>query len=400
VADGETLAELRRRVGEAVTRDALRRRLRVVVAVAAVVGLSAWLGPKLRRTPAGPPDGDASLLVLVHRHRSGVEDRHQLLRVPFKGGESRPAETVWEGDSRPFYSLGWHRIIDGRYVVAGDGTVIDVWERRELHRTDPEGGRVESNSERVISGVHTDRARVRIVCFDLKTRTARKLTGPEAEPFALPGVRSPDGTKSFTWLNGDSDITLHRVGHAPRPLGAFWASESERRPNTGVPPALWLDNERFLTQHGNGNLITVALGGTRTPAVTVPVKQERVVSPHLQRDPGGRIVYTCAGEGFLIDVDAKTWERIEWAALGHGFDARWEPNGRGRYVIRYGGREIGDSRGKPHAEGHYNSSQSVTADGRLAIIDAASRQVRVWSAGSGEWTTLDTPADGLVGWLK
>src|SRR6185369_6185324 len=117
-------------------RDALRRRLRIVgplVAVLAVVGLTAWLGSKSRdRKHTTPPDGDASLLVLVwHRGPDGSVNRRQLLRVPFKGNEPQPTEVAWEG-AHLFGAHRANRIIDDRYLVTATGCIIDLWEKRDI----------------------------------------------------------------------------------------------------------------------------------------------------------------------------------------------------------------------------------------------------------------------------
>jgi hypothetical protein len=189
-------------------------------------------------------------------------------------------------------------------------------------------------------------------------------------------------------------LTLHRVGHAPQPLGTFGVSYHPLWTTSGNPPVLWLDNERFLTQDGNGNLIAVALDRTRSPVVEVPAKQEVEGGLDLERDPDGRIVYTCGDDRFFIDVGAKTWERCEWASLGRGFDASWKPDWLGRYTIRYQGKEIGESH-----EWLVSPRRAASTDGRLAIRGDDPR-VRVWSAGTGTWTELELRVDMLVGWLK
>lgn len=392
------------------TRDLLRRRSRIVaplVAVLAVVGLAAWLGPTFRdRKPAEPPDSDASLLVLVRQTGpDGTEERHRLLRVPFRGGAPQPPETVWEGTPGYLYR---GRLVDGRYVVTESSVVIDVWEKRELHHT--RGILVDANGERVVSLVYPPDPRPisrmidpnephRIVCFDLKARTERDLSGPEAEPFERRGRRAPDGTKSVEASVRGSGLTLHRVGHAPRPLGAFRVSHRPPPPTFDNPPVLWLDNERFLTQDGNGNLLTVALDGTRSPVVSVPAPREVFNSPTLECDPDGRVVFWCDGDAFFIDVAAKTWERVEWESLGHGFDLSWSPNWLGRHTVRYRGAEIGDPRPGPGAGRAAVGRDAASTDGRLALV-GRDRLVRVWSAGTGTWIKLDLRADDFIAWLK
>ncbi len=305
-----------------------------LLAVAGALLLIAWLGHKWRdsRKPIGPPgDANLSLLVLVY----GSSNSHQLLRVEFESGEPMPPEVVWEGS--PSFFDTRNQIVDERYVVASTGGVIDVWAKDILR--DPHGTLIEVTGGRVISSESNPPRKNSIFAFDLKTRKSVQLAGREEAPYLLPGKRSPDGTKSVETLF--TSLTLHRLEHPPRPLGSFHVHQSVLSSNIGNPPVLWLDDARFLTQHGNGNLIAVSLDGTRTPVVEVPAKTEVIGAPRLERDPDGRIIYYC-GERFFIDPDAKTWERYESISFGHGFDARWIMlDGEGRSVIRHRGEEIG-----------------------------------------------------------
>jgi hypothetical protein len=361
--------------------------------VAGVIALAAWLGVKFRpRAPATPPAGDASLLLLVHlTGPDGAVDRHRLLRVPFTNGAPAAPETVWEGPPGLFNYPGADRVINDRYVVTTTGCVIDVWEHNAIH----DGGDelIEVTDDRVVYRVRRPEGKRGIFAFDLRTRKTERLAALDEGPYGLPGKRPPDGTKSVKTIF--HALTFHRVGHPPRELGwDFRVEQSRLSSNRGNPPVLWLDNDRFLTQNGNGKLITVALDDTRTPVVEVPAKTEVIGAPHLSRDADGRIVYECGQEGFLIDVEAKTWERREWGALGHGFDASSEPDWRGRYVIRHRGEEVGRLRGWPHNGGH-----TAATNGYVAIIDERLNGIQVWSSATGRWTALDTRG-AVVGWIK
>lgn len=378
-------------------RAALKRRLRAIVLLVAVtgaLGLAAWLGPKLRTRPAHPPaDGDVSLLVLVHLP---TENRHQLVRFPFKNGEPQPAETVWEG-SWDFFGVAWkHQVVGNRFVVTATGGVIDVWEKQALH--EGSGELIEATDDRVVSGRErgSSQPRDRIVSFDLRTRKVERLAGREAEPYALPGIRSPDGTKSVQTIF--SELILHRVGHPPQSLGEFWVHQSTKSSNYGNPPVLWLDADRFLTQHGNGNLIAVALDGTRTPVVDVPAKLKVIGAPHLSRNPDGGIVYWCGQDAFVIDLEAKTGELCKWGSLGHGFEASWESDWRNRYAIRYRGEEVGRVRRSPNAPG-----QAASTEGFVALVEERNLDhfsIQVWSSVTAKWTALDVRPTLIVGWMK
>lgn len=383
------------------TRDALRRRLRVVVPLLVVVGviaLTAWLGAKLRKPKhIGPSAGDTSLLVIPDALEDNGLKSWKILRIDMKNGEPQPPEVVWEGSVGALYGYGGtgHSIVGGRYVVTSGG-VIDLWEKRAIH----EGADylIDATDSRAIYKMHE---RDGIFAFDLNTRKLERLADRDAEPFALTGHRSPDGTKSVSYHKSNlNHLTLHSVGHPDRPLGTFVVHRDGQPDSSSPPPVLWLDSERLLTQDGNGNLVAVALDGTRTPVVQFPTKKE-VIGPRLIRDPEGRIVYSCGGEGFLIDVSAKTWEESEYLSLGHGFEASWRPYGDPRYVIRHNGREIGLVRGQATTSGYASAT-----DGFVAVIEERSggriggRGLQVYSSTTGNWTALDVPALTILGWVK
>jgi hypothetical protein len=378
-----------------VTHDKLTRRFRVIAPLLAVAGaflLIAWLGHKWRegRRPIGPPAGDRSLLVIPDALEDNGLRSWKILRIDMKNGEPQPPEVVWEGPVGALFGFrgAEHRIIGGRYVVTSGG-IVDLWEKRAIH----EGADylIEATEARAVYKMHR---RDGIFAFDLHTRKLERLADGDAEPFALSAYRSPDGTKSVSMR--DNNLTLHRVGHADRPLGAFWVQQDGRPDSSMPPPVLWLDSERFLTQNGNGNLVAVALDGTRTPVVEIPTKPE-VIVPRLIRDPEGRINYSCGGEGFLIDVDARTWQQCEHLSLGHGFEASWQPYHDPRYVIRHHGREIGLVRGQATSAGYASAT-----DGFVAVIEMRSggRGLQVYSSTTGNWTALGIPAWTILGWVK
>ncbi|HJZ59448.1 MAG TPA: hypothetical protein VKE74_31175, partial [Gemmataceae bacterium] len=205
----------------------------------------------------------------------------------------------------------------------------------------------------------------------------------------LPGVRSPDGTKSVEL--GETQSTLHQLGQPPRALGGGFHVELD--PHLLVirrVPVLWLDNERFLTQTSNGVLVTVSLDGTRKPVVSVPMDLELGGFPRLHRDLAGRIIYDGFTPGFVVDVDARTWEQCEWVALGHEFEADW-----GSSELRYKGRRIEGLKCWPHWEG-----RTATTEGYIAMMTGMYQdEVRVWST-TGEWFTIDVRPECLIGWVR
>jgi hypothetical protein len=319
-------------------------------------------------------------------------DSHRLSRVGLRTETDQfgPVETIWEGEAGFFANRGTSHLIDGRYVVGASAGVIDARTDEVIH--DPNGDLLDVDEGRVLFRSRTDRG---VFAFDPQTRMVERARGVEGK-YGLPGVRSPDGTKSVE--DRGSELILHRLQQGPRSLGEnYHVHQSPASSNSGNPPVLWLDDSRILTQTGNGQLVIVAMDGTQTPVVTLPAKTEIVGAPRLERDPRDRIIYTCGDDGFVIEVGGRKWERCEWIDLGHGFEASWS-SVEGRYMMRYRGEEIGRCPCGPHRKGCV-----ATADGLLAVIAVVSsrERVQVWSANGRIWSTLELDRiTSLIGWTQ
>jgi hypothetical protein len=247
---------------------------------------------------------------------------------------------------------------------------------------------MEVRGDRVVSGVYDDSGKLeRLVAFNLRTQVIDKLTDREAEEFTLRskllGERSPDGMKSVQ--EGKNSLTLCQVGHPPKELGTFKVGEYPSH------SALWLDNHRFLTHDGNGNLLAVGLDGVRVPMMQVPVEEKKDGTAYFRRDTDRRIIYRCGREQFLINAEAKTWERCEWDSRGHGFEESCDD--RMHRVYRYKGTEIARSPFWTRL-----GPETLTTDSYIAVWIES--DLRVWSAGTGNWTTLGKQTDQIAGWIK
>jgi hypothetical protein len=343
--------------------------------------------------PVGPPaptNPNASLVVTEFLHDQ-PEHRTRVVRYDFKNGQVQPPETLWEGPYRRFgIPDGLQPIIEGRYLVALSGSVIDLREKTLIH--EGAGRLMEVRGDRVVSALLNDSRKVeRLVAFNLRTRAIEKLTDREVEEFTLrceatlPGERSPDGLKSV-YVSDDKSLKLYRVGQRSKQLGRL-----EIDPYSSV--AVWLDNEHFLTQDGNGQLIEVDLDGARVPVMQVPVEEKTARWSGFQRDTDGRIIYACGRERFVINTEAKTWERGAWVSHGHGFEESSLGDDQKRRVYRYKGTEILRSPFWTRL-GH----EALTTESYIAV--KVESDLCVWFAGTGEWTTLGTHTHQIAGWIK
>src|SRR5262249_21209203 len=149
--------------------------------------------------------------------------------------------------------------------------------------------------------------------------------------------RSPDGLKAIDWKG--RELFLLRAGQKPKSLGTGFKTDQVPNPQIfGFPkfPALWLDDDRFLTQRDTGKLVTVDLAGKVADVVTIKdlPKEE---DPGLFRDGAGTIFYSADGKMFAIDLAKKTATPTDWCGLGHGFESSWESDAEGRHKFRYSG---------------------------------------------------------------
>jgi hypothetical protein len=364
----------------------------IVIALAVTVAALGSAQPPVAPAPR-PAVGEVSLLFTQWTpNKDGVETTHRLLRVRFRSGVMQEPEVVWEGERAFLSELSYHRLIDNRFLMTASGGVLDVVAKKVIH---PEQGAdwCHVQGTRVVYRVEQDGRDQGIFAFDLVTRNVEnlsKLGDPDYDWFGYWHQRiSPDGRRIVV---GKEVSTVYEAGKKPRSLGKGFTVTGGwfGAPLIDPPrPILWLDNDRILTQVRNGELVTVKLDGTRTPVVKVPSTETPDEGmPTLHRDGGGRVIYFCSRATYVIDVDAKTWQREEWVDLGHGFTASLSQNNDAAPELRYRGDAIRRA-----------WSAGLTTEGYLAIVDDDG-EVRVWSASTREWSVLKMTSDVMIGWMK
>jgi hypothetical protein len=374
----------------------------IVIALGVTVAASGSAQPPVAPAPR-PAVGEVSLLLAGEvRDKEGKTTAQRLVRVRFIRGAMQPPETVWEEKGsfferkESFFNVvGYARLYQNRYVVTAGGGVIDVVTKSVLN-PDSDSGYSHVQGTRVVYRVD-DRAIPRpirraqgIFAFDLATHKVEKLAkldDPDYDWSDLYRERiSPDGRRAVV---GFKELTVHEPGQKPRSLGKGYSA-------TGMGlgfgddswPVLWLDNARILTQIRNGELVIVTLDGTRTPVVKVPAAEDKKdLRPSLSREPDGRVAYSCSQGTYVIDVDAKKWQRLEAWNLGHGFEMSVQCDETDGHEVWYRGAAIGRS---------WNAGP--TTEGYLAREEKD--EVHVWSASTRECSVLKMPAASLIGWMK
>lgn len=327
---------------------------------------------------------------------AGVCSKEELVGYHFRSGALASREVILRVDvSRVRFDLRQNHIYRNRYVITRWGDIVDVQNKKLLH--DGEGEYVASEGDRIIQ--HLEKSDQRgYFYYDLKTKEFARLKQPGK--WALPGLLSPDQTRSLETPNGDS-IWLHDLIEKKRLLGSgFQIGQAVEASFFPSAPVFWLDDQRILSQRNNGEIVLVSLDGKVTPVATIPIKDEKAYSPpRFFRDRAGRIVYGWSGWSFVINVEEKSYTPLEWVALGFGFEAESVRNATYGHIIRYEGKEIGRLWASIHlapAMDGYAAFEYGDVGSNLGYP----KGIKVWSRATAQWTTIDRKSSvTLIGWI-
>jgi hypothetical protein len=341
-----------------------------------------------------PPGEPVSLITVECQKVGSVCSINNLVRYHFQDGEFAYKEVVFTSPVKSVrFDLGRNHILDDRYIVTNWADVIDLRGGVLLHHGEGdylgvEGTRIMERSRKTTADG--------IFSFDLATGKVESL--PAESPWGLPGQLSPGRTHSMAG-SFEGEIWLHQAGGKKVLLGSgFNVQLSEISSSSPDPPILWLDENRALTQKGNGVIVLLDIQGKTEPVVTIPAGEPALSNPILERNADGEIIYS--GEDlFVIDLGKRTYRHSPWVALGRGFTVEDLPDPAYGYIVRYGDQEIGRLWGSVH--------MAVTSEGYFAVQYGPSfsnfgytKGIRVWSQENCRWTTIDTEwVVSLLGWI-
>ena len=376
----------------------------IVLAIAGSIALAIWKWPREELTDPTPAFEGARAFAFIDfiKDQGGC----RLIRVEYKDGELIPGEVIWEGERRPFLGTGRHRVFDVRYVISNSGLILDLTTKAVLLQ-DQNAENVQVEGRAVSFEVRNRRLEeTGIFTYNLSTHERKKIAKLTDGKYGLPGLLSPDGTKSLDNSNG-TETALHELGKTSRVLAREFNTQlSPSASDSGLAPVLWIDNQRILAHSRNGELVELSLEGKRTPVVTIPdtVDKELFANARLTRDRLGRIIYSCGGS-YVIDPDARRWEHCKWADLGNGFDISWTPEANGS-IVRYRGERIGQF----HCLAGSNDVETI--EGTIAAIvqyrdtpnesyHELKSEIRVWSTRTRKWASMKPYwPQSIVGWVR
>lgn len=339
------------------------------------------------------PNRNASLIAVQCIPQNGVCGKQRLLRFDFKNGELVSQSTVFTSANVRF-DLGRNHIYQNKFVISNWGDVVDVENKSLLHKS--AGKYVAAEGNRVI--INVNRVDVHgYFYFDLQRKSYARL--PAATKWALPGLLSPNQTKS---VDGEAfNISLHQLDRKEILLGRdFNVFGDVRSSSSAVSPLFWLDDEHLLTQKNNGEIVVLRLNGAVTPIVKIPIEVPTLGDPRFFRDGVGRIIYECSGQSFIIDVDNRSYAPYRWLALNSQFEVANERDNSYGHIIRFAGKEIGRLWGLVWTAPTTNNYFAVEY-GPVGSNLGYPEGIQVWSSANGTWTTIKLRSlMNVIGWIE
>jgi hypothetical protein len=355
------------------------------------------------------PVADAKVLYLVEFVRTDNEDKNvdRLIRATLAPNGSLTKEVAFTARRNFFGDPGKAHIVNKRYIVTEYGGVIDAKAGRLLLDQGYGGELLGVEGGKVVYRVHDLRAprldekvpkevaeKFGDWSFDLAKGTRVRAA---EKHWALRGTASPDRSKAV-FSGGRGRLWLDLGKGLEQELGKDFAVTPDKYAEHAFElraPVLWLDNERILTQQGNGKMVTVDLKGKVTPVCEIAGAPAVNDSPRLRRDAKKRIIYQCGRAEYVIDVEKKSAAPLEEYALGHGFETPVETAPRGFRTIYFEGKPVGAAIFVP---ADIRTGPEVIAVWNLG--DAGSRRYLgvLWTKLGFAWRGLDMDYCGLIGW--
>ncbi|HQU84360.1 MAG TPA: hypothetical protein PKY59_14585 [Pyrinomonadaceae bacterium] len=327
-----------------------------------------------------------SLVAASYKSGEEIGETHELYRYDFVNGEYVGRELIASSKDIYFHS-SVNQIYRNRYAISSGGDIVDVLKKKILHESTGKLHRIEG--DKIYIEENNDKHRG-LYAYDL---TKQKYLLIRPTKFGL-GELSPNGLHRL-WAN-DNSISIYTNGKS-FPLKSRFNLKVVSNINSSEMlkvGALWLDDNRFLTQQGNGKLVIADIKGNVKPLLKIPNEPECEGNPRFWKDSDGKYFYYCS-QKYEIDLQKKTF-KIAHNDLGFGFDTI-KSDGIGT-SFTYKGEKIGQ----------VWSMLPRTIKGFLVVLYADDNEnlgypkgVKVWNEIKKDWTAIEIDWGAhLVGWIN
>lgn len=343
--------------------------------------------------------GKTSLLIANCKPGEEVCYTWQLFRYDFLDGVFTGKEEIISSEEIR-YDYWRDRIHRNRYLVTASGDVVDIPEKKILHLSDGELHRIED--ERIYIR-NSKSGKEGLYYFDIQTKKYELVRRFDRRMWF--GKLSPNGVRSVSYRCPVGEQCGFEISELyKRSVKLEIESSSIKRGDFSTfeiyePPVHWLDDERFITQRKNGELIVVAVKGTVAPLVKIKIEKNPLWNPRIYLNARNEIVYDCENK-YVIDPLNKRYREVT-NSLGNGFSVLDNPEVKSNWgtgkIYQFNGAEIG----------RFWANEPSTVKNYLAVVYGQDNTnlgypdgVKVWNNITKTWTTFEIDSlPEIVGWI-
>jgi len=359
-------------------------------------------------------EGDSQFQMLVaYRFDKGVlKSREVLLSTP----------TVSTPKSGPHvrYYLGKNHVHGKRYVISGNGNIIDIKARKALLAWGEDF--VEAKGNALIFLKRTASSGRRYMQWNLGKEAWEPVEG--GSPVPLPGLPSP-GRMYFLDIERSGDSSKIFLNHPVKGRNLIvedcgeGTNLSVYSSSSSNVPAFWLDDktflyarykrrekapvsdESFIASHASVGfcMVDIDKGISRTVAALDSVPPS-IRNGSFTRDPEGKVIFRSGKQEYAIDFQKGKATRQAYRSMGNGFTVESVlPQTRGR-IIKLEGHEIGQVWFRSDYAA-CTRGYIATAYGKVGSNYNFPAGIQVWNEIARSWTRIGIHhMANIIGWIE
>jgi hypothetical protein len=355
--------------------------------------------------------------LIVAEYKKNNSGYSYLVSYNFRDGKYISKDTILGSKMGPDKDIPWFHVrydlghnfsYQNRYVVSGTGHVVDLQTRSFVMQASDVF--IEAMGDTLLFHRNNIWAGSGYLVLDLKTKSYGFVEDKNFR--AVKGLHAPDHRHGIDvdYSKLTRAILLYDEKNSADTIvmnGGWGTLMSPHSSSHGKVPLFWLDNSNFIyadyarpRSYPEQTLVTVTIRkvniDTRVNEIVGEIDSvgQAIVNSKFWRDDEDDLVYYCKGGLYKIDYKNNQVSRYVKKKIENGFHVA---NSNEKSKISYNDELIGE----------FVCGDRVTTNGYFAAeygVQSASmsypKGVKVWSATTKEWTTLNIPwVSAIIGWV-
>jgi len=349
-----------------------------------------------------------SLLIAEYDEQASDNHLQHLVKYVFVDGAMVSKEPIVsalikkKGEKNDYvrFDVGKNKIYRNRYVVTGIGNIIDIKNKKILF--DEHAPFVAFSGDSIIFYTDDIFKGKYYSIYNLKTQTYNKVEDLHYNPVSTPDVEV-DATHKLFVINyydvaGKKNVLVKDAGYGEaQPTNL----EKVKRKH----PIFWIDKVNFIYANFDKSqqslsIYKVGINGIIEKITTIDSVPATIENTFFEYDVNGDIVYSCGKGRFIIDLNKKKAEKIEYENIGNGFFVESAENKNYGRKIKFEGAEIG-KRWCKYSSAKATKDYFACENDMVVENEHYFQGVTVWNTTTKKWTTLKVfQLANIVGWVE